>query len=152
MSKWQWTRTAEARAAGITPVAEPRKRAKARADRKDAEETGDVRAYVFGRERNICRCCRKRPAESMHEVIPKGTGGKATRRNSIAVCGLIVGEDDRCHTYLQKEEIGVDFGPRGAEETLAFIPNSQKAAECMGITLGEYLESPPMLATEIAHV
>lgn len=110
----------------------------------------EVHDYVFGREREICRCCRKRTADSMHEIQGRGRGGKVSPVNSIAVCGQLVGVEPSCHTYLQQEQIACYGTDRGAEGTLTFEPRSEKAADYMGLPLGDSLESPPMQETEIA--
>lgn len=142
MSLSDWYQTA-----GI-PKPEPRRKLQAREDRKAAKSVKDVRAYVFGRERGICRCCRWRPAESMHEIKPRGAGGKVSKANSIAVCGQLVGTDLSCHTFLQLEQIHVGYGIRGAEDVLHFTPETEKAAEFLKIKPGEQISSPPMGAVE----
>jgi hypothetical protein len=69
------------------PKPEPRKRTKARKVRVSRAAVRDVRAYVFARERDICRICRKRPATSMHELQFRSCGGRVSKRNSVAACG-----------------------------------------------------------------
>lgn len=69
------------------PKPEPRKRVKARRKRQQAAIVRDIRTYVFLREQNICRICRIRRAESMHEIRPRSLGGRVSPQNSIAVCG-----------------------------------------------------------------
>jgi hypothetical protein len=85
-------------AAGGIGKGTPRKRTKARKVRVNRAAVRDVRAYVFAREREICRCCRFRPAESMHEIKPKSLRGKVSRINSIAVCGS---GTTGCHGHLR---------------------------------------------------
>lgn len=63
------------------PKPEPRKRTKARAKRQKGNREAEVRVYVFARERDICRCCRKRRADSRHELRFRSLGGKVTRQN-----------------------------------------------------------------------
>src|SRR3954451_3813241 len=101
------------------PKPEPRKRTKARKVRVSRAAVRDVRAYVFAREREICRCCRFRPAESMHELRPRSLRGKVSRTNSVAVCGS---GTTGCHGYLQANEIRWHGDWRGAEGTLMFVP------------------------------
>lgn len=130
----------------------PRRLVKAAKDRDAMKQTKDVRAYVFGRERNICRCCRFRKAESMHEIIFRSQGGKVSRKNSIGVCGDGV---RGCHGLLQRHEIEVGqasrIGPHfNADDTLAFRALTLAAAECLRIRLGEWIVSPVMQETEIA--
>jgi hypothetical protein len=123
---------------------EPRKKAKERTIQVYADFVGRIRAFVFGRERGICRCCRKRLAESMHELESKGAGGKVSKRNSIAVCGLLVHASPSCHTYLQQNKIGWSGGPRRAQGTLLFWPKTQRAADWLGVKRHERIESPVM--------
>lgn len=99
------------------------------------KDTGKIRSYVFAREGEWCRCCRLRPAASMHELIPRGRGGKVSKRNSIACCGQLVGTEECCHTYLQQSEIKWSGGPDGAEGLLRFIPTTQKSADWMRVAI-----------------
>lgn len=133
------------------PKPEPRVRTKARADRKAAGTTKDVRGYVFARERDLCRCCRIRPAQSMHEIKPRSLGGKVSRKNSIATCGELVGTEECCHTYLQTRQITVGSGILGAEAELYFTAETKGAADWMRIALGEQIESRPMIDMELAE-
>ena len=94
------------------PKPEPRKRIKARRKRQQRKVVADVRAYVFARERGMCRCRHYRPAESMHEIIFRSQGGKVTPENSIAVCGDGV---RGCHGRLHRRDITIQVGPLGAE-------------------------------------
>lgn len=125
-----------------------RKPAKQRAKRMKALDTEETRVYVFARERNLCRCCRKRPAESMHELQFRSLGGKVSVRNSIAVCGELGTE--QCHGFLQANQIAWEAHDTAAraEGTLSFFPLSVAAAEWLGIGRGARLESPPMQTTE----
>lgn len=107
------------------------------------KDNGKIRAYVFAREQRICRCCRLRHAESMHEIVPRGRGGKVSKRNSIAVCGRLVGTEECCHTYLQQNEIGVEMSAEGAEGLLSFRAQSDAAAEWMRIEKGLWVASMP---------
>ena len=101
------------------PKGESRKRIKGRQKRAAAKVVKDVRAYVFEREKGICRCCGCMAAESMHEVVFRSQGGTVSPENSIAVCGDGV---RGCHGKLQRHEITVRFGSKrkGAEGFLAF--------------------------------
>lgn len=99
------------------------------------KDNGKIREYIFAREENWCRCCRLRPAESMHELISRGRGGKVSKRNSVAVCGTIVGTEQCCHTYLQQAEIKWHEGPFGAEGLLRFIPTTQRSADWMRVPI-----------------
>lgn len=130
------------------PKPESRKRAKGRKDRARAQVTKDVRSYVFAREREICRCCRIRRAESMHELVPRGVGGKRSKTNSVAVCG----DGTRgCHGFLQRHEITWDdYYRRGAEGALFFCPDSTAAAEWLRVRKGQEILSPPMVEMETA--
>lgn len=132
------------------PKGEPRKRTKARKKRVHRGDVAAVRAYVFGRERELCRCCRLRAAQSMHELQSRGAGGKVSKRNSVAVCGELVGVEPSCHTYLQANEIDWEDGPLGADGTLTFIPVTGRAAEWLRVKRLAQIESPVMLETEIA--
>lgn len=125
-----------------------RKQVKARAKRQQRQTTRDVRAYVFARERNICRCCRKRPATSMHEIVFRSQGGKISRHNSIAVCG----DGTRgCHGFLQLHVIRVDARRRDAERNLLFVTTSGNAMDWLGIPLSTQFLSPPMADCESAE-
>lgn len=88
----------------------------------------NVRGYVMARECGVCRCCRRRPAESIHELRTCGAMGsrvKATNpHNSIAVCGRLVGAMPSCHTYLQAHQIAFEGD---AEATLVFTAKTSNA-------------------------
>lgn len=127
------------------PKPEPRKRTKGREKRVKAKTTGEVRQYVFARERNLCRCCRIRPAESMHEIRFRSLGGKVSRTNSIAVCGS---GTTGYHGYMQSHQIAVVAWGNGAEGTLTFGPLSPQAIEWMRLAPGQVLESAPMVQVE----
>jgi len=86
----------------------------------------------------------------MHEIVPRGRGGKVSRTNSIAVCGQLVGTEECCHTYLQQSEIAVGVTEYGAESQLWFEPMTPRAASWMAIELGHVLASPVMVETEIS--
>lgn len=107
------------------------------------KDNGKIRSYVFEREGGICRCCRLRRAESMHELKFRSAGGKVSKRNSVAVCGSLVGTERCCHTYLQQNEITVEMSAEGAEGLLQFRPESQKAADWMRVKVGEWVCSMP---------
>lgn len=110
------------------------------------KDTGKIRAYVFARERDVCRCCRKRRAESMHEIVFRSQGGKISRKNSIAVCGDGV---RGCHGFLQRHEIYVNFGAMvDAEAELLFQPATQAAADWVCVGLREVIASPLMVEME----
>lgn len=128
------------------PKPEPMKRTKARKARQKLTNTHEVRAYVFARERDICRCCRCRPAHSMHEMRPKSLGGRVSKRNSVAVCGS---GSSMCHGFLQAYQIVWDMDPEiGAEGRIIFTPKSERAAEHMKIKFGESILSRPMRDVE----
>lgn len=101
------------------PKPTPRRILKARKKRAAAKIVKNVRAYVFEREKGICRCCGSMAAESMHEIIFRSQGGAVSPENSIAVCGDGV---RGCHGKLQRHEITVRMGSKrlGAEGFLAF--------------------------------
>lgn len=127
---------------------DPRKRTKAREKRKAAKERISVHDYVFARERYICRCCRLRRAESMHELQFRSLRGKASRTNSIAVCGAIaVGLN--CHALLQHLEIDWTGGKTRAEGTLYFKPRTQTARDHLRVTDSQWIESLPMRAYDV---
>jgi hypothetical protein len=113
-----------------------------------AKVTKDVRAYVFARERDICRICRKRPATSMHELQFRSCGGRVSKRNSVAACGDGV---SGCHGFAQRHEIAWDDYGLGAEGTLVFEPTTYRAADWMQIKFGSKLISPPMVEMETAE-
>lgn len=125
------------------PKGEPRKRTKARRKRVHADRVAEIRAYVFARERNICRCCRARAAESMHELRPKSLRGKVSKTNSVAVCGDGV---QGCHGFLQRHEIVcyLTMPVAGAEDLLLFQPRATAASEWMKLRAGQMLQSAPM--------
>lgn len=120
----------------------PRKRLKARAKREKRAKHGAVRDYISNRDGN-CRCCRLRAGESMDELTTRGAGGKVSKRNSIWVCGTIVGAIPSCHTYLQLNQITVIETLQGAEGMLTFTPRSREAADWMHLPIGRDLESGP---------
>lgn len=109
-----------------------------------------IRQYVFGRERDTCRVCRCRLAQSMHEIVSRGRRGKISRRNSIAVCGQL-GNGHECHGKLQRVEISVDASVEGAEGTLKFTAKTSAAADWLKIKVGESIESQPMVQMEAAE-
>jgi hypothetical protein len=80
----------------------------------------------------------------------KGRGGKPSKQNTIHVCGLLVGASPSCHTFLQRNEIGVERGPAGAEGTVIFTAKTPAAAEWLRIKVGESIVSPVMAETEIS--
>lgn len=128
------------------PKPEPRKRVMARAKRTHAEFVSEIRTYVFGRERGICRCCRVRRAESMHELRPKSLGGRVSRRNSIAVCGS---GTTGCHGHLQQHQVVYGAGQSGAEDVLIFTAMTQLAADHMRVELYKTIVSPPMREVDV---
>ena len=123
------------------PKPEKRSTTVRRHRRATAERTAAVRAFVFGRERGICRCCRRRPADSMHELRPRSLGGLISHKNSVAVCGS---GTTGCHGMLQARRITYTHGGDLAQGVLWFIPKDQPAAEWMRIALGQTIESAPM--------
>jgi hypothetical protein len=129
------------------PKPEKRSTAKNRSRRLLRDKRAAVREYVFGRERSLCRCCRIRPAESMHELRFRSLGGKVSRQNSIAVCGDGV---RGCHGHLQRLEIEFQFTNHinGAEAAIEFRPRIQKAADHMRVKLHEWILSDTMIAME----
>lgn len=127
------------------PKPEPRQRTKNRATRVRRNDVGEVRQYVFARERDLCRCCRWHPAESMNEEPPRSLGGKVCRKDSMAVCG---DGTRRCHGFITRHEIVIERGPLGAEGTLVFTAKTRAAADHMRIKVGESIESAPMVQVE----
>lgn len=131
---------------------EPREKTKAREDRKESDRVHKVHDYVFGRERHLCRICRLRNAESMHELRFKSLGGKVSRANSIAACGS---GTTGCHGFAQRHEIEVEKNVSGgffnADMTLRFRARTPAAAEWLRVQVGQWIESPVMLETEISH-
>lgn len=120
---------------------EPRKRLKARERVSYRDHVKAVRDYVFGRERGLCRCCRIRAAESMHELVFKSRGGKVSRKNSVAVCGDGV---QGCHGLLQAHQVHYGTSQRGADATLTFTPITARAADYLRVKVGESIVSPLM--------
>ena len=108
----------------------------------------DVRAYIIGRERNVCRCCRIRVGQSMHELRPRSLGGKVSRKNSVWLCGAGV---NGCHGFIQRYEIVVHCDVLGAESLLMFTPESPSAADWMKIQKGITIHSEPMHVMESAE-
>jgi hypothetical protein len=119
-----------------------RKRLKARAKREKRDKTAEVREYVFTREMGLCRCCRFRRAESMHEIRFRSQGGKVSRKNSIAVCGNGV---EGCHGRLQRHEIqcGIAHHGEGADGRLYFQPHTSEAGEWLRVERLNSVESGP---------
>lgn len=118
----------------------PRRKPKAERDR-----IAEVRQYVFARERHVCRCCRFRMAESMHELRPKSLRGRVSKRNSIAVCGDGV---RGCHGHLQRHEITFDVRTEGAEGGIYFMPRTEQARAWMKLGERHGVESLPMRSYE----
>jgi hypothetical protein len=129
---------------------EPPVKAKRRDERENQDRTAKIRAYVFGRERNICRICRCRPAESMHELKPRSIGGKVSRANSVAVCGS---GTTGCHGFAQSHQVIVaeNANPYDADRPLQFQARTRAAAEHLKVNLYQWILSPPMQHTEIAE-
>lgn len=127
------------------PKPEARVKTKARQEKIRVTSVKDVRQYVFARERNLCRCCRIRPAESMHEIRPRSVGGKVSRKNSVALCGS---GTTGCHGHAQGHRISIGGSILGAEAELVFTANNQAAAEHCRIKVGEQIVSRPMQEVE----
>lgn len=123
---------------------------KDRAKRQKGTRAAEVRVYVFARERDVCRCCRKRRAESRHELRFRSLGGKINRQNCVAVCGDGV---QGCHGFLQRNEIAYAFAEPalGAESVVLFTVKSAAAADWMQIGQGIVLVSEPMCVMEAAE-
>lgn len=133
------------------PKPETRARVKRRQQHVTRKATTDVRTYVFARERNLCRCCRWRAAESMHELRPRSLRGKVSRTNSVAVCGS---GTTGCHGHLQAYRIRVaENAPThwNAELPLSFQAQTVAAAEWMRVRVGAWIESPTMREMELAE-
>lgn len=102
----------------------------------------NVRAYIFEREQGICRCCRIRATESMHELRFRSLGGKVSRFNSVALCG----DGTRgCHGFLQRLEIEwLSETPHlGADWLLQFRPKTAQASEWMRVPTDLWVCSMP---------
>lgn len=97
------------------PTARDRARRRAK---KLAMEIG-IKTIVRIRDNHQCRVCGRR-AESVHEITSKGAGGEVSLANSISVCGLLVGVEPSCHTYLQAGQIKVVTRPIDANQYLQF--------------------------------
>ena len=108
----------------------------------------DVRAYIIGRERNVCRCCRVRVGQSMHELLPRSLGGKVSRKNSVWLCGDGVWG---CHGLIQRHEIKADYREHGAEGVIYFLPNTPQARDWLKLKNAERIESAPMIEIEAAE-
>lgn len=130
------------------PKPESRKKLKLARRAVYADHVAKSRAYVFGRERGVCRCCRSRTAESMHELRPRSIGGRVSRRNSVAVCGS---GTTGCHGYLQSRAIAWCGSGLGADGPLTFVAMSMSAAAHMRVAQGHSIYSPLMQQTEIAE-
>lgn len=128
---------------GVIAKPEPRKRTKARAYRQQRDRNAEIREHVFAREQSICRVCRLRPAASMHELQSRGSGGTVSKKNSIAVCGQLVGTETCCHTFLQQYDISYTVGIYGAEDVITFWPRTKAAAEWLRVQIYQVLESGP---------
>jgi hypothetical protein len=123
------------------PKPEPRRKTKARRKRERRNHVAEVRQYVFARERDTCRACRRRTATDMHEIIFRSKGGNISRTNSIAVC-------QGCHQFLHRHDISVLWYRGMAEDTLGFQPGTKQAAEWMRVKVTETLDSPVMADIE----
>lgn len=104
------------------------------------KDHGKIRAYVFEREQGICRCCRLRKLESMHELRFRSLGGKVSKRNSVGVCGDGV---RGCHGFLQRLEIAYVNDAEGAEGLLQFSPSSKAASDWMRVPAFTFVCSLP---------
>lgn len=109
-----------------------RARQTAKKRRVKTKGNGAIREYVFEREQGICRCCRIRKADSMHELLFRSLGGKVSKRNSVAVCGDGV---RGCHGFLQRNEVRWEETSLGAEDLLTFRPMTRKSADWMRVEL-----------------
>lgn len=121
-----------------------------RKSKAERDAISAVRQYVFGRERDTCRACRCRLAQSMHEIVSRGRRGKRSRKNSIAVCGEL-GNGHECHGKLQRVEIAVEMSEHGAEGPLRFTAKTPAAADWLKVKVGETIESLPMVYMEAAE-
>lgn len=83
----------------------------------------DIKAQVFKRDAGLCRCCGGHATE-MHELVPRGAGGKRSLYNSIAVCGYA---GANCHRLLQRYVIKWLFtnDDNGAEGLIEFHANGR---------------------------
>ena len=123
-----------------------RKTLKQRERQTAADRVAAVRVYVFGRERDICRCCRIRRADSMHELRPRSLGGRVSHGNSVAVCGS---GTTGCHGFLQSHQI--DWHAKriiGADGPLEFRAATKAAADHLRVTVGQWILSDPMSCYE----
>lgn len=116
-----------------------------RKPKADRDHVSAVRQYIIGRERNVCRCCRVRVGQSMHELIPRSLGGKISRKNSVWLCGDGV---NGCHGFLQRREINVHPDETWAEGCLIFTPTTHPAADWMRIIRHQSVQSQPMVQIE----
>lgn len=115
-----------------------RVKAKPKAER---DRITEIRQYVIGRERNMCRCCRFRRGASLHEMRFRSQGGKISKKNSIWVCGDGV---SGCHGLMQAHAIAVDYRELGAEGVVQFLPKTQKALDWLRLAGDRAIESGPM--------
>lgn len=124
------------------PQRKDRLKAERREQRIERTKTRGIHDYVFGRERDICRICRSRPAESMHELRFRSLGGKRSKRNSVAACGS---GTTGCHGYAQSNAIRYQFedDAAGAEGVVIFTPHTRPAAEWMKLNIGQSIASGP---------
>lgn len=132
---------------------EPKPRTRIKTRRKPKAERdaiSAVRQYVFGRERDTCRVCRCRLAQSMHEIVSRGRRGKVSRKNSIAVCGQL-GNGHECHGLCQRYEVVIEMPPEGAEGPLRCTAKTRAAADWLKVKVGETIESLPMVYMEAAE-
>lgn len=123
------------------PKPDPRQRGMRRRQSQHRAMVAAVRAYVFDREAHGCRVCRRRFAQSMHELVPRSLGGRVSKRNSIAVCGS---GTTGCHGFLQHHQIVYDASTGfGAEGMLLFTPRTAQAAEHLRAPINEWIISLP---------
>lgn len=122
-----------------------RRLGKARKRRAEWQRSQVTRDYVFERERDHCRICLRRFAQTMHELIFRSLGGKVCISNSVAVCGDgVLG----CHGYAQRHEIDWRGGEDGAEGILEFCPMTTAAAIYMGVPINRWIRSAPRALAE----
>lgn len=77
-----------------------------------------IKAQVFARDNSRCRCCGGHATE-MHELKSRGSGGKRSLYNSIAVCDY---RGNSCHRLLQVFVIYWEFtdASKGANAPICF--------------------------------
>ncbi len=94
----------------------------------------EVKGDVFRRDGGRCRCCGGYAME-MHELKTRGSGGKRSLYNSIAVCNF---SGNNCHRLIQVRAIRWRFvnESMGADSAIEFTMGPKMWTSRPNITIG----------------